>query len=215
MVSYGTWQKDIADNSVRSDLTQAMSSLKSYKNFNNNYPPNLAGTGFASSQDVALVLYTNAESHDVYEDLTSDQNAQLFLNVCNAGLESTNNTACVFNGTGNGAKIHVKGTEGANMHWRPSPITVSYLMANCDSICTQVTTMISQFEAQGGTLPIAFTGAPAALPEPVPNASGPATAYCLNARSGSYPDVVYHVSSENTAVTTGACPPDPDLKYFP
>jgi len=97
VVGFGSWQRSQATTVVKSDVKQAVSGLASYKNFKNNYPPNLAGTGFAASKDVALKLSTNAPSVGVYQGLSGDQNAQLFLNTCNANLFTTpNNTACKF-----------------------------------------------------------------------------------------------------------------------
>lgn len=121
VVGYGAWQRGVADKSVQADVSHATSSLTSYKNFKNNYPPNLAGAEFANAPSVALSLYTNAPYLGVYSNLTPDGNAQLLLNVCNANLNETLNTVCTFNGNGNGAKIHVKGTNASNVIW-DSPI---------------------------------------------------------------------------------------------
>ncbi|HEY0965148.1 MAG TPA: hypothetical protein VGE13_01585 [Candidatus Saccharimonadales bacterium] len=217
VVSYGSWRRHTAEKALQSDLVQAVSSLKSYTNFKNTYPPNLAGTGFVGSPDSALALYTDAPSVGVYETLTPDENAQLFLNTCNANLDEAGyNTACVFNGKNGGAKIHVKGTNGTNLQWQPSPLTAEYLRENCASLCSQLEIMLSQFQAQGGTLPIVISGANSELPEPTEVPNGPATRYCLSARSGEYPDIVFHsVSSSLHKIITGECPPDPELKYFP
>lgn len=218
ILSYGSWQRAQATNSVKSDIQQAVSGLQSYKNFKNNYPPNLAGTGFASSQNVALMLATNAPSVGVYENLNGNQNAQLFLNSCNANLFSTpNNTVCSFQGNGGGAKIHAKGTNGSNTIWN-SPIQQTALTLSCgaqQSACDQaITDMISQFTAQGGVFPIVVPGNNVALPEPSQVPNGPANRYCLEGRASEYPDIVYYILSDNKAITAGACPNDPSLKYF-
>lgn len=217
IVSYGTWQQRVATTTVLSDINLATSGLKNYRNNKDNYPPNLAGTGFVSSKGIAVTLYTNAPSIGVYSSLTNDQNAQLFLNVCNANLNGTNNTTCTFNGSGGGAKIHVKGTSGSNFYWSPSPLSKTYLQNNCASLCANVATLITQFEAQGGVFPIVLSGNNVSLPEPTDTPNGDATRYCLEGRSGSYPDIVFHSESENTSAkpTEGACPADPDLQYFP
>jgi prepilin-type N-terminal cleavage/methylation domain-containing protein len=217
VVAYGAWQKRAATQTVLSDTNLAKSGLENFQNFKDTYPPNLAGTGFVSSKSVAITLYTNAPSIGVYDSLTDDQNAQLFLNVCNANLNGTNNTTCTFNGSGSGAKIHVKGTSGSNFYWSPSPLTKTYIQNNCASLCTKVATLISQFEAQGGVFPIVLSGNNVSLPEPTNTPSGNATEYCLEARSGLFQDVIYHTLSSQVAssATAGACPPDPDLQYFP
>lgn len=217
IVGYGAWQQRIATKSVQSDITLATSSLKNYRNYKNSYPPNLAGTGFASTKTVAVTLYTNAPSVGVYESLTNDQNAQLFLNVCNANLNGTNNTACTFNGSGSGARIHVRGTSGANFFWSPSPLSKTYIQNNCSGLCANITQLISQFEAQGGVWPIVVSGNNVSLPEPTQTPNGAATRYCIEGRSGPHPSVVYHSRSENSSSppTVGACPADPTLRYFP
>jgi len=219
IVGYGAWQKRVATKAVLSDTHLARSGLENFNNFKDNYPPNLAGTGFASSKNVAITLYTDATAIGVYTSLTDDQNAQLFLNVCNANLNGTNNTTCTFNGSGSGAKIHIKGTSGSNFYWSPSPLTQTYLENNCASLCARVDTLIAQFKAQGGAFPIVVSGNNVNLPEPQtqPAPDARATRYCLEARSGAYQDVVYHALSSNVTApaTAGACPPDPGLQYFP
>lgn len=218
IVAFGSWQRSQANSAVKSDLQQAVSGLQTYKNFKNNYPPNLAGTGFAASQKVAMKLSTNAPSVGVYENLTNDQNAQLFLNACNANLFTTpNNTACSFQGNGNGAKIHVKGTNGSNTIWN-SPLAQSGVTLNCgaqQSACNQaISDMVSQFVAQGGRFPIVVPGGNVPLPEPSRVPNGPANRYCLEARSNDFPEIVYYVLSDAKVITAGACPNDPSLNYY-
>lgn len=214
-VSYGTWQQRVADKSVQSDLLQAIAALKTYKNFENSYPPNLAGTDFASSTNVGLTLYTNAPALGIYNSLNNDQNAQLFLNVCNANVAGTNSTSCSFAGTGNGSKIHVKGTNSTNAIW-DMPIQQSDITLSCGAACVNATsTMISQFSAQGGTFPIQGSGNTTALPQPTQSPNGPATKYCLEGRSSQYPYIVYYTLSSSMSVQSGSCPGDPELHYYP
>lgn len=203
----------MADNIVKSDITSGISSLHSFQNFKNSFPPNLAGTDFAASRNVALVLYTDAPSIGVYQNLTAHQNAQLLLNVCNANLNETYNTICVFGGGGGGgARIHVKGTKTSNTHWR-SPIKESdvTLPASDPSIAQGI---IDQFKAQGGYFPVVVgSNENTPLPEPTKTPNGPATRYCLEGRSAEY-DIVYHSFSKNTDILPGPCPEDPDLHYY-
>ena len=218
IVGYGSWQRRQAADSVRSDMQQAVSGLQSFKNFKNNYPPNLAGTGFAASNEVALKLATNAPSVGVYEDLNNDQNAQLFLNSCNANLFATsNNTACSFEGTKTGAKIHAKGTNGSNTIW-DSPISQSDLMLDCSSqqeVCDQaIDDMINQFVAQGGLFPIVIPDKNVPLPEPTQVPNGPANRYCLEGRANDYPEIVYYVISDDKTIAAGECPSDSSLHYY-
>jgi len=215
IVSYGAWQQRVADNSVQSDIRQAIAGLQTYRNFENTYPPNLAGTNFASSNNVTLTLYTNAPSLGVYDSLTKDQNAQLFLNVCNANLANTNNTSCSFAGTGNGSKVHIKGTTSTNAIWS-IPIQQSDVVLGCGSACSTATsTIISQFSAQGGTFPIEGNGSTTPLPKPSQTPNGPATKYCLEGRSAQYPYIVYYSPSGSMSIQSGPCPSDPELRYYP
>jgi prepilin-type N-terminal cleavage/methylation domain-containing protein len=217
MVSYANWRQSTAASVVRNDMTQATAGLESYRNTKGDYPPNLAGVDFSSSAGVALKLSTNAPYIGTYSNLTPDQNAQLFLNSCNANIFNTpNNTACQAQGSGIGAKIHVKGTSGTNTIW-PSPVQEADVQLSCGSACDQATQLIiSQFKAQGGTFPIVVNTTSAPLPEPDKTPNGNADRYCLEGRSADYPNIAYHASnSDGTGITPGPCPNDPTLQYFP
>lgn len=218
MIGYNGWQRQIAGRAVSSDLQHATSALHAYKNFKNNYPPNLAGTEFVGSSSVALTLLTNAPSVGVYSGLDPSQNAQLFLNSCNANITSTpNNNACSFQGSGGGAKIHVTGTQSTNAIWS-SPIDQSDLTLDCGSnqaACDAILdTIKSQFIAQGGTFPITVPSNNVSLPEPTLVPNGQADRYCLEARAVGYTDILSHTLSEDEQITPGLCPNDPSLHYF-
>lgn len=217
--SYVNWQQRTAGNVVQSDIQQAVGGLTAHRNFKNGYPPNLAGTGFAASPTVALTLYTNAPSVGVYQGLNGPENAQLFLNSCNASVFTTpNNTACQFQGSGGGAKIHVKGTVSSNAIWE-SPIEQSDLTLSCgaeQAACDQaLSDMISQFVAQGGTFPVIVPSGSVPLPAPTQVPNGMADRYCLEGRSSNYPDVIFHYLSQNEVLTSGRCPTDSTLRYYP
>lgn len=214
ILSYGNWQHHAADSSLQNDTIQAATSLKSYNSFHNSYPPNMAGVDFIPSQSDALTLYTDAPSVGVYTNLTSDQNAQLFLNVCNANLNGLNNTTCTFSGHGGGAKIHVAGTVGSNTIW-PSPIKQSDVTLSCGSACDAATNaMIAQLLAQGGTFPIMVSGSNVVLPPPTLVPNGPAANFCLEGHSGNFSDLVYHTTNTDTVIAQGTCPSNPNLHYF-
>lgn len=217
-LGYSTWQQTMARNSVLNDMKQAVSALQNYKNFKNNYPPNLAGTGFAATPQVALTLSTNAPSFGVYQNLLPDQDAQLFLNACNANLFQTpNNTACSFQGNSNGTKIHVSGTNSSNNIWT-SPISQSDITLSCtgqQAACDQaLSTMVSQFTAQGGTFPIEVPLKNVSLPEPTQVPNGPANRYCLEGRASTFPDIVYYALSDSDEIIAGGCPNDSSLHYY-
>ena len=216
MISYGPWQHSIADSNVRSDLLQATSAMKMYRNFSNDYPPNLGGVGFASSNNVALKLSTNASQVRVYSGLTDSENAQLFLNTCNSLVPIvsggvTYNTSCSFAGN----NIHVAGTASSNVVWHGPTIQQSDIVLTCGSACdTAAQTLISEFLAQGGAFPIAVPKNNVPLPPySSTQTTGPATRFCLEGIAVQYGDVVYHATSENMNVVSGACPIDPTLHY--
>jgi len=218
MISYGSWQRTAASKAVRNDVQQAISGLENHRNFNGSYPPNLAGTGFAASASVAVTIRTNAPANGVYENLSEDQNAQLFLNACNGNIFSTpNNTSCTFEGNNVGTKIHVKGTNSSNAIWN-SPIAQSGLTLSCGAYQAEcdsaLSNMIAQFTAQGGVFPIVVPNHNIALPEPTLVPNGPANKYCVEGRSTNHNDVIYHSLSDDKAVIAGECPDDPTLHYF-
>lgn len=216
VVSYGRWRHNAAKVSVVNDLTHATTSLDSYKNFRNDYPPNLGGAEFAASDHVALTLRTNAPEIRSYSSLTSDQNAQLFLNSCNAAMPTesggvTYNTACTFAGN----NVHVSGTKSSNVILHGPVLHESDIVLTCGSACdTAVTQMLKAFRDQGGTFPITVPKKHVSLP-PYPDTVtyGPATKFCLQGVSASFEDIVYHTTSSNAQVTEGPCPDDPELHY--
>lgn len=216
ILTYGLWQRRVADANVRSDVQQATSALKMYQNFSNDYPPNLGGVGFAPSNNVAMTLSTNAAQVRVYSGLTTSQNAQLFLNTCNSLMPITSggtsyNTSCSFAGN----NIHVAGTNSSNVVWQGPTIQQSNVTLTCGSSCSTATTsLINEFLAQGGTFPITVPNQNVLLPPySSTQSTGPATRFCLQGTSVQYSDVVYHTTSENMSVVVGACPSDPALHY--
>lgn len=214
-VGYGAWRHNSATSSVQNDLQHATTALKSYQNFKNDYPPNLAGVNFASSVNVALKLYTNAQQVRVYTSLTPSENAQLFLNSCNAlmPLESggvTYNTSCTFAGN----NVHVQGTNASNIVWQGPTINESDVILTCGSVCdAAMQSLRATFEQQGGGFPISVPKNNVTLPAYTTYSDGPATRFCLEAVSGMYDDIIYHTSSEQATMVTGPCPEDPELHY--
>lgn len=215
VIGYTGWQYRSSLNSVKSDMRQAISGLESYKNFNDDYPPNLAGVGFAASDNVALTLRTNAPQLRTYEGLTSAQNAQLFLNSCNANMPivvggTTYNTACTFAGN----NIHISGTNGSNTVIHGPSISSNDIQLVCGSVCDSVAAqMISEFTSQNGTFPLTVPRQQSALPEPTLTTYGSASEYCLEGRSSTSTDIIFHHSNSDSDIESGACPNDPELHY--
>jgi len=215
IVAYTGWQRHVSDSNVQNDVLNATTGLKSYQNFKDDYPPNLAGVNFAASDGVALKLSTNAGQVRVYSGLTASQNAQLFLNACNALMpiisgSTTYNTSCSFAGN----NVHVQGTSSSNVVWQGPTIAQSDIVLSCGAACNTATqTMITDFIAQGGTFPISVPKQNVSLPPYTTTSVGAATRFCLEGVSTNYGDIVYHTTSEDTKVTVGSCPADAELHY--
>lgn len=215
IVGWNGWRHRVDDSSVRNDITHATTGLSSYRNFKNDYPPNLGGIDFTASSDVALKLSTNATQIRVYSGLSSSENAQLFLNTCNSLMpiksgSTVYNTSCTFAGQ----NIHVKGTSSSNVVWHGPTINQADVQLACGSACgTATSTLIADFLAQGGSFPISVPKSNVPLPSYDLMSEGPATRFCLEAVSANSDDIVYHTSSENKEITAGPCPSDPALHY--
>lgn len=213
--SYGQWQRRVAASSVQSDLQNAKSALENYQNFANDYPPNLGGVGYAASPDVALKLFTNAEQVRTYENLSPAENAQLFLNTCNALMPITSgsttfNTSCSFAGI----NIHVPGTGGSNIVWKGPELTLSDIELKCGVPCdAAVSAMIAEFSGQGGNFPIDVPSDNVPLPAYTVYSGGPATRYCLEAVSVRYGEITFHALNGQAGMSVGPCPEDPELHY--
>ncbi len=214
---FSGWQRSIAHNAVKSDVQQATSSLESYRNFKQDYPPNLSGTNFAASDEVALTLRTNAPQTRSYTNLTPDQNAQLFINTCNALMpiksadnQSTLTTACVFSGN----NIHIKGQVASNTVFNGPTVNETDVQLNCGSTCASaISTIKQQFLLQNGSFPITVPKSQVSLPPYEITSYGSSTKYCLEGISSRFSDIIYHTRNTDKTVTVGPCPSDPELHY--
>lgn len=215
ITGYAGWQRRVAVASVQSDLQNATSALDSYQSFSNDYPPNLGGVNYASSPNVALKLYTNAEQVRTYVNLSEAENAQLFINSCNALMSITSgsttyNTSCSFAGQ----NIHIKGQESSNIVWQGPEVTQSDMVLSCGAPCdAAMAELLSTFAVQGGTFPIEVQNENVTLPPYTVYSGGPATRFCLEGVSVAFGDVVYHTTDEGGRLIEGPCPEDPELHY--
>lgn len=220
-VGYGTWQRSLSAKNIQSDLTQAASFMKSYRNFQNFYPTSLAAESgsapsFTPSPGVSVTLTTNATAH--YSGLTDAQNAQLFVDTCNSVMPLTSGsytyaTTCIgqwgmnINGGSHGGYVN-------------TPITTSFTLvgpacanpASNPSYCMPYHTVATnatnelrtKFTDQGGTFPVQMTNnTPATLPPP-DSGTGKATTYCAEARPTKYTDIVKHITQDGT-IQDGPC----------
>ena len=208
--------RNTAETATQSALDHGTDALRLYDTKGHIYPGNIADTGYAPADGVGIALYTNTDQIPVYENLTSDENAQLFLNSCNAAMpitsgSTTYNTACSYNG--GGKHLHVSGQAGSNLVI-DTPLSQGNFVLSCGSACSAAqATIISDFIAQGGTFPIIGSKSGTPLPAPTLTSIGNASRFCFEARSVNYSDIVYHTTSENAQIVKGACPADPELHY--
>lgn len=215
LVSYSGLQRRSADAVVQQTIADGRKSLELYYLYQHNYPPNIADTDYTPPLTVATVLYTNAPQVPVYSGLTSNQNAQLFLNACNGFMpitdgSSTYNTSCVYNGNNE----HIAGTQASNVVVHGPAINQADFVLRCGAACDSAqNNIISTFLAQGGTFPVIVPKKGSILPAPTSfDTTGAASKYCLEGRSPQFADVIYHAAT-GTGVVAGPCPNDPELHY--
>lgn len=203
------------DASVQATLQQVTKKLNAHHTVNNDYPPNLAGVQFTPHYSIGMAFYTNAPQIRVYTGLSADQNAQLLLNTCNANMPITDgstqyNTVCVYNGN----NAHIKGTVSSNVILHGPTIYQADIVLRCGAICDATASrIVSQFLAQGGTFPVIVPKKNVTLPGTTAVSYGSSTKFCLEARSSTFDDIIYHTSSEDYSITKGLCPPSPELHY--
>lgn len=216
LVSYTPFQLRSARAATQAEIEQARSKLELFNGLERDYPPNLAGIDYSAPNAVVMTLYTNAPTLRVFNSLSGDQNAQLFLNACNANMPITSgdtifNTSCAFAGN----NVHVKGQVSSNIVFKGPTIEEDDLYLECGSVCdTALAKIISEFKAQGGYFPITVPKKQVSLPDDwTETAYDKATKYCLEGRYALYNDVVYHTISGSTTITEGPCAEDPELHY--
>ncbi len=215
LVSFSGMQKRSADAVTQRTVADALKSLQLYRVENRSYHANLADTDYLPPLSVATKLFTDAPQMPVYQNLTSEQNAQLFLNSCNGFMPiisggQTFNTACIYNGK----NVHIKGQVSSNIVIDGPSIAQADFTLPCGSDCSAAqANIINTFLAQGGVFPITVPKAGSSLPSPSMVNAGLATQFCVEGRSGQYNDVAYHSSSVSQLIEAGPCPENPSLHY--
>lgn len=215
VVGYTPFQKRSASSVTKAEIERARGKLELHNGLERDYPPNLAGIDYTAPETVAMTLYTNAPQLRIYENLTVDQNAQLFLNSCNASMPVYDGaqlyaTSCAFAGN----NIHVKGIKSSNIVYKGKVVEESEVFLDCGSSCdTAIATIKNDFIAQGGTWPITVPKGQVTMPEPTLQSYGKATRFCLAARYVRYTDVAHHMINGSSDIFDGDCPSDPELHY--
>lgn len=216
VVVYGGIQHRASDNHAQSTVSDALKSLQVYHSMHRSYPSNIADTEYAPPMSVAVAFYTNAIQAPKYPNLTSDQNAQLFLNVCNGLMPIKSSTGTVYNTSCSfaGNNVHVAGQNSSNIVIHGPTVDEGDFDLTCGPECESVQAEIIQvFKAQLGTFPVKVPKKSVPLPEPQSVSQGAATRFCLEARSPQFDSVIYHATSETQNLTPGPCPADPALHY--
>lgn len=234
IMAYGSWHQRVARTEVKSDLAQAANLLESVHNFQNTYPTSLfadelsedSKPSFHPSENVTVILRTNATTLPHYSGLTQAQNVQLFLDACNSAMPVNDAGGGMYHNSCNVILTGIIGVIiGGNKTARlASPIqsnftincTTPLLSPNCSSaeyesaMATTATAIKQRFIAQGGTFPVTvpLLFLPVALPPPDSVITyDDATSYCLDGVSKTHPDLVYHITSSDPKNTLeGACP---------
>lgn len=216
VVAYQGYQRNASVSVTKATVADALKSLQIAYVRDRYYPSNVAGTDYAPPLSVGVVLYTNAPQSPTYTNLTPDQNAQLFLNGCNAQMPivvngSTYNTVCSYDGN----NAHIKGQESSNIVLLGPEINQSDIVLNCGAACSAAQQqMVELFLLQGGYFPITVPKKGAELPPPTEYITDEqASKFCLEGRSVHFDDVIYHATSSKQEVEDGPCSPDAELHY--
>ena len=216
LVTYNGVQRRAADTQTRQTVADALKNLQLHYVVNKSYPSNIAGTEYAPPLSVAVALYTNAPQTPVYDNLTSEQNAQLFLNSCNGFMPITDgtttyNNACIYSGN----NIHVKGTVSSNVVIDGPSFFQSDFALTCGAVCNAAQAdIIAKFVEQGGAFPIAVPKDGGPLPAPVSVTIGSAASdFCVEGRAAKFPDIIYHAAPSSIGIQDGPCPPNPIFHY--
>lgn len=223
IVAYGGVQKRSHDGVARYTVSDAFKVLQSYYVEHRFYPSNIANTEYVPPQIVSVALWTDAPQTPVYQNLTSDENAQLFINSCAALISGLSGfTGCTYSGN----NLHASGTNSANVVVQGptinapgnttggDPFDLQCSSAPNPSECSAAqSAIVSTFQAQGGTFPITVIKHSSTLPAPVDFMTGTASTYCIQAQSSQYSDVVYHAIPSSPGPEAGPCPTGLGLHY--
>lgn len=210
VIGYGAWQKNTAKKVVSSDLQQAQNAMNQKNNFAGSYPSDISELSslFTPSQDVSLSL-TNPGSLPVYSGLTPNQNATLFVKLCNDNMpmqspdkSTTYTTSCV-------GQWGMDVTGGSHNSYLSTPINSGFSISTCPG-CTDPYYMpyntvalafqnklTNDFIASGGTFPVILqNNPPTTLPTPAPAAS--TGQYCIQGANSKHTGIVQHITASGT-----------------
>ncbi len=215
IVAYNGVQRRAADAQTRDAVADALKNLQLHYATSKGYPSNLADTEYAPPLSVAVTLYTNSTITPVYTNLTPEQNAQLFLNACNGYMPITSggttyNTACAYNGN----NAHIKGTVSSNVVISGPNFNQTDFALTCGPSCDVAqNSILSQFQAQGGSFPVTVPKSGSPLPAPTSLSYSVASDFCVEGVSANYTDIAYHAIPSSQSLASGRCPPNPSLHY--
>lgn len=221
VIGYQGVQKRAVEASMLSDLNNAATIIENYGLKNGNVFPDTEylESEFNGSPGISMTIVSPSIGV-YYTNLSSGQNAALFVNLCNdiampiASGSTTYASRCE-------GQWGMDITDGSHNSYLATPIQQTFTLvgsacSNPDSnsaychpyyaaALSSTTALRDTFLAQGGTFPITMqnnSGAP--LPTPTP-LTGPSSTYCVEATSTHYAELRYKLTSENIKPTTGSC----------
>ncbi len=221
VVGYQGVQKRAVEASMLSDLSSSASIIENYGLQNNGIFPatDYLRSEFKSSPDISMTI-VNPTIGVYYTNLSTGQNAALFVNVCNSLAMPISSGANTYASTCTGQwGMDING--GTHSSYLSTPIQQTFTLvgsacSNPDSnsaychpyyaAATNSTTALrNAFIAQGGTFPITMqNNANAPLPTPSP-LTGPSSTYCVEATSTRFTELRYKLTSENNQPVIGGC----------
>ncbi len=230
IAAYNGVTKTAVVRNVQSDLVNATAEMERVAQANGGAYPASLPTTIVASPGVTIAMYTSPLPH--YSNMTSVQNGVLLAQICqdlvNAGLGSGKNlgggtdnyiTGC---GNWNAGSMQVTGWTSKVFN---TPIQDSTFTNYANSIPTydawhpneQAVTqnfyrLLHDREiAEGGTFPVTTFWDSWASPtnggvmaQPLPAADSPTADYCINGGSTAYPDVLWHIKSDQK-LAPGTC----------
>lgn len=217
-VSYNGLQKKSSQATMISDLNNASTEMERlYIANNNSYPSTLPSSITASSPNIKLALHTNdGKTH--YSNLTADQNASLFVDICNSimPMKSPDQSITYANTCIGQWGMNVSG--GTHDSYLSTPIQESFNISTCpscsdsyyvpyNSIATSFSTKLhDQFIEEGGYFPIVMQlpwNTLSSLPDPDTTT---VNYYCIEASNSQYPDLHWRIISTKTKPENEECP---------
>jgi|GEM_PF-3688664 prepilin-type N-terminal cleavage/methylation domain-containing protein len=218
VVSYNGLQKRSSQTAMISDLSNASTEMERlYIASNNSYPTTIPSSITTSSPNIKLTLHTN-DGFIHYSNLTVDQNASLFVNVCSSLMPLKSPDQSVTYATSCIGQWGMNVSGGTHDSYLSTPIPDNFNISTClsctdsyyvpyNSMATALSTKIHDlFIKEGGTFPITMKlpwNTLSALPDPDTTTIN---YYCIEASNSQYSDLNWRIVSNKTKPENEGCP---------